>query len=274
MKVTCIEAGRFKLDGGAMFGVVPKSIWNTLNPANDHNMCTWSMRSILIETGSRKILVDTGIGFKQGAKFRAHFHPHGSELSDSLGSCGINEEEITDVFLTHFHFDHNGGAVRRDEKDRLIPTFPNATYWSNEVHYAWADQPNPREAASFLAENHRPLVEHGVLRYLDYQKDDLTWLPGIKVRFVDGHTLAQMILFIETENETLVYPADLIPSTWHLRLPYIMAYDIQPLLTLEEKTRLLEGAVEHNYRLIFEHDPITESCLVEKDEKGRFTMKR
>ena len=270
IKLTCVEAGRFKLDGGAMFGVVPKRIWKNLNPADEENMCPWTMRSLLIETGNRKILVDTGIGFKQGERFRAHFYPHGQELSTSLAEIGVTYEEITDVFLTHFHFDHNGGAVSHNAKGDLVPTFPNATYWSNEVHYAWADQPNIREAASFLKENHRPLVEHNVLKYLDYQRDDLQWLPGIKVRFVDGHTMAQMILFIDTGEETVVFPADLMPSAWHLRLPYIMAYDMQPMLTLEEKTRLLEEASTHDYRIIYEHDPVTESSLVVKDERGRF----
>ena len=270
MKISTIEAGRFKLDGGAMFGVVPKRIWNGLNPADDDNMCSWTMRSILIETGDRKILVDTGIGFKQGEKFRSHFHPHGRELEASLEGAGFKVEEITDVFLTHFHFDHNGGALKLNEKGSPVPTFPEAAYWSNEVHYAWADEPNAREAASFLKENHRPLKQQGLLRFLDYQRDDVEWLPGIKVRFVDGHTMAQMILFIETKEGTVVYPADLIPSSWHIRAPYIMAYDMQPMLTLEEKTRLLAEAVENNYRLIYEHDPVSESSLVARDERGRF----
>ena len=183
-------------------------------------------------------------------------------------------EEITDVFLTHFHFDHNGGALKLDPNGTIVPTFPNATYWSNEVHFAWADEPNPREAASFLKENHQALVDQNLLSFIDYQKDDVEWLPGIKVRFVDGHTVGQMILFIETSSGTVVYPADLIPSAWHVRLPYIMAYDMQPLLTMEEKTRLLTEAVEGNYQLIYEHDPITQSSFIAKDDRGRFAVSK
>ncbi len=270
IKLTAVEAGRFKLDGGAMFGVVPKRIWNKLNSADDQNMCPWALRSLLIETGDRKILVDTGIGFKQGERFRSHFYPHGQELTKSLELISVAEEEITDVFITHFHFDHVGGALKHNHLGEPIPTFPNAIYWSNEVHYKWANEPNPREAASFLKENFIPLKELGLLKFIDYQRDDLEWMPGIRVRFIDGHTMGQMILLIDTGSETVVFGADLFPSTWHLRLPYVMAYDMQPMLTLEEKKRLLSEAVEDRYRIFYEHDPNTESSYVKLDERGRF----
>ncbi len=271
MKVTPVEAGRFKLDGGAMFGVVPKRMWNKLNPADEENMCSWTMRSILIEFGDRKILVDTGIGFKQGEKFRSHFYPHGRELDESLRELLITPEEITDVFITHFHFDHVGGALMKDEQGKIAPTFPNATYWSNQVHYEWAVNPNPREAASFLPENFLPLKDLGVLKFIDVQKDDLEWIGGIEVRTIYGHTEGQMILLIPVKpDEKLVYCADLIPSSWHIRLPYIMAYDMRPMVTLEEKIRLLGECVSDNHTLFFEHDPFTISSKVHKDERGRF----
>ncbi|MCB0686836.1 MAG: MBL fold metallo-hydrolase, partial [Saprospiraceae bacterium] len=267
MKITSVEAGRFMLDGGAMFGVVPKRIWNRLNPSDDENMCPWTMRSLLIETGDRKILVDCGIGFKQGEKFRSHFYPHGMELEDSLSQKGIQPEEITDVFITHFHFDHVGGALEY-RNDKIQPTFPNATYWSNEVHYNYAYDPNAREKASFLKENFVPLKEQKILQFIDYQTDDVEWLPGIKVRFVEGHTTAQMILIIDQANEKTVFCADLIPSAWHIPLPYIMAYDMKPMITLEEKIRLLDEARENSWNLVFEHDPNTEKGKVIKDDKG------
>ena len=270
MQIRAVGAGRFKLDGGAMFGVVPKRMWQRLNPADEENMCTWALRSMLIETGNRKILVDTGIGHKQGDRFRAHFYPHGKEIEASLQELGLQPEDITDVFLTHFHFDHVGGALKHDDQGKTVPTFPRATYWSNEQHYQYALHPNPREAASFLPENFVPLKELGVLEMLPYQEDDLEWLPGIKVRFVHGHTEAQMILLIDNGAEKYIFCADLIPSTWHIRLPYIMAYDMQPMRTLEEKQRVLNEAIEADYQLFFEHDPVTPSCHVERDERGRY----
>jgi len=269
MKLSTVEAGRFMLDGGAMFGVVPKRLWNKLNPADDENMCSWTMRSLLIETGDRKILVDCGIGFKQGEKFRSHFHPHGMELEESLHQKGIPEEEITDVFITHFHFDHVGGALNMDKSGKIVPAFPNAKYWSNQLHYDYAYAPNAREKASFLKENFVPLREQGLLHFVDYQKDDVEWLPGIKVRFVDGHTEAQMLLIIEAA-ETTVFAADLIPSAWHVPMPYIMAYDMQPLKTLEEKSRLLDEAIAGNWKIFFEHDPVTESAFVQRLSNGKY----
>ncbi len=270
MTIKAVEAGHFKLDGGAMFGVVPKRLWNKLNPADESNMCPWIMRSLLIEVNDRKILVDCGIGFKQGERFRSHFHPHGLELSDSLEKEGTGVEEITDVFITHFHFDHVGGALRFDEKKNIVPTFPNARYWSNEVHFKAASNPNPREKASFLPENFIPLQQLGILHFIDYQREDVEWLPGIKVRFVHGHTEAQMILILRTGTDSVVFCADLIPSSWHIPLPYIMSYDVQPLVTLEEKQRLLDECIDQGLRLFFEHDPVTESAFVLKDERGKY----
>lgn len=253
-----------------MFGVVPKSMWQRLNPPDEHNLCTWAMRCLLVEHGDRKILVDTGIGDKQGDKFRSHFHPHGDmTLLSSLKAEGLAPEDITDVFLTHLHFDHVGGAVRYNEKGELIPTFPNAVYWSNEAHYNWAYYPNAREKASFLQENFVPLKEAGVLKFLDVQKDDLEWMPGIKVRFVYGHTEAMMVPIFEQGGHTLVYCADVIPSSFHIGMPYVMSYDLRPLDTMREKGRMLEDGVDKGHYLFFEHDPVTSCVSVSRNERGR-----
>ncbi len=273
MKIRTLEAGMFKLDGGAMFGVVPKRMWHRLNPADDENMCPWSMRSLLIEMADRKILVDTGIGFKQGEKFRSHFYPHGRELTDSIKGLGLSVEEITDVFITHYHFDHVGGALTLDAKGNIVPTFPNATFWSNELHHKYAGKPNPREAASFIEENFLPLEQQGVLKFIDYQEDDVEWMPGLKVRFVHGHTHAQMLLLIDNGDAKYIFGADLIPSRWHIRLPYIMAYDMQPALTLEEKERVLMECITEDRTIIFEHDPAMEIASVERSENGRYRLK-
>ena len=270
MKIHFIETGFLKLDGGAMFGVVPKRLWAKLNPPDENNLCTWAMRCLLLETDDRKILVDTGVGNKQDAKFRSIFEPHGNDsLMGSLRKIGLQPEDITDVFLTHLHFDHVGGAVVRTESGELKPAFPNATYWSNRPHYEWAVNPNPREAASFLKENIVPLQEAGVLRFIEPSAGDIEWLPGIRVRFVYGHTEAMMILLIEAEGKTYVYCADVIPSSFHIGMPYIMAYDLRPLETLKEKNRILEDAAREGHYLVFEHDPETAYTQVTRDERGR-----
>jgi len=276
MKLTTVLSGFFKLDGGPMFGVVPKVLWNKLNPADDNNLCQWAMRSLLIETGDRKILVDTGIGFKQDKKFRSIFAADGPTATESLRELAIQPEEITDVFLTHFHFDHVGGALKKDEKGNIIPTFPNATYWSNEVHYNWAYISNPREDASFLRENFVPLSEQGKLQMIDVQKEDVSWLEDMSVRFVDGHTTGMMLLNIplDGQNRSLWYGADLLPSRWHIRRPYIMAYDMQPLKTLEEKERMLTGLVDQQNIIYFEHDPMLEAATLQVDERGRFALNK
>ncbi len=275
MNIHIIPTGYFKLDGGAMFGIVPKRLWNRLNPADDNNLCSWSMRCLLLETGDRKILIDTGMGDKQDAKFRSHFEPHGEEtLLSSLQNKGFQPEDITDVFLTHLHFDHVGGAVSRDAEGRLVPTFPKARYWSNEVHWQWALQPNEREQASFLQENFVPLHDAGLVHMLPVTSDDYQWLPGIRIRYVYGHTEAMMILFIENgPGQTLVYCADLLPSPHHIGMPYVMAYDVRPLLTLDEKRKLLAEAVDNQYLLFFEHDPVVAAAMVHRQENGRIVVK-
>lgn len=274
MKLTIIPTGFFKLDGGAMFGVVPKRLWQKVQPADENNLCTWAMNCLLIESGDRKILVDCGMGDKQDARWRSFFEPHGDDtLIGSLALRGVAPEEITDVFLTHLHFDHCGGAVRYDENQVLVPTFPTATYWSNELHWQAAMVPNERERASFLKENFVPLQAAGKLKFIDVQKDLVEWLPGIQVRYTYGHTLAMMTLHIETPQGTYVYSADSMPSSFHLNLPWIMAYDMHPLTTLEEKSWLLENAVEKDWNLIFEHDPLTVCATLMKNEAGRTVIR-
>jgi len=271
MKISLVESGKFKLDGGAMFGVVPKRLWQRMNKPDENNMCTWSMRCLLIEHEGRKILVDTGIGNKQGDKFKKHFEPHGDHsLLGSLKKLGHEPEDITDVLLTHLHFDHVGGATRYNEEGENVPVFPEAIYWSNEVHYDWALYPNAREKASFLQENFVPLKERGQLEFIDVQKEDIEWMPGIKLRFVYGHTEAMMMPIINMEDgRTLVYCADVIPSSFHIGMPYVMSYDVRPLHTMEEKGRLLEDAIENQHLLCFEHDPATACVTVKRDDRGR-----
>lgn len=272
MKVSTIIAGYFKLDGGAMHGVVPKSMWQKVNPSDDNNMCTWAMRCLLIETGDRKILVDNGMGDKQDEKFYSHFHPHGEEtVESSLAKHGYTPADITDVFLTHLHFDHCGGSIKR-EGDKLVPVFPNATYWSNQSHWDWAIDPNPREKASFLKENILPIQESGQLKFIDV-KDGEEWISGVRIHYVDGHTEQMMLLKLSTDNNTFLYCADLVPSAAHVSMPWIMSYDMRPLNTLDEKQRLLGKAVEENWTLIFEHDPKIECASLHKDDKGRIRIK-
>lgn len=277
MKLYSIETGYFKLDGGAMFGVVPKSIWNKLNPADENNMCSWALRCLLIEEGNRLILVDTGMGDKQDAKFFGHYYLHGNDTLDkSLAIHGFNRADITDVFLTHLHFDHCGGSILRKD-DQLIPAFPNAVYWSNEKHWEWATNPNAREKASFLKENILPIQESGQLQFLqvpDTGFDSLgklcqiPFLDGFSVRLVNGHTEKMMLPQIQYKNRTLVYMADLLPSAAHIPLPYVMAYDMFPLTTLREKKSFLEEAAENDYLLFFEHDAGMECGTVQMTEKG------
>lgn len=263
------------MDGGAMFGVVPKTIWSKLNPPDAANLCSWSMRCLLLETEGRKILIDTGVGNKQDDKFKKHFEPSGQEnLSMYLETEGIQPEDITDVLLTHLHFDHAGGALIRLEDGTYAPAFPNAVYWTSEAHLRWATRPNAREAASFLPENFLPLQALGKMGFLPVQEEDWEWLPGISLRFVYGHTEAMIIPFIHTEDTTFVYCADLVPSSHHVGLPYVMAYDIRPLLTLQEKERVLRDAAREGHILIFEHDPKIEAAEIGMSANGKFLIDR
>ena len=281
MKLSVINTGFFKLDGGAMFGIVPKRMWEKLNPPDENNLCTWAMRCLLIETDDRKILIDTGMGDKQDVKFRNHFEPFGEDnLLQSLENQGVSVGDITDVFLTHLHFDHCGGAVSniqikngQNTEGVLKPTFPNAIYWSNQTHWDWAMKPNAREAASFLKENFVPLQEQGVLEMVE-KKDNVEFLKDIYIQFTNGHTEAMMMLKITIEGKTLLYCADTLPSKWHIGLPYIMAYDVRPLESLKEKTALLETAATEGWYLFFEHDPTTECGTVKKDERGRIILNK
>ena len=269
MKIQIVKAGLFKLDGGAMFGVVPKKLWRRFIDADENNMITWSTNCLYIETGDKKILIDTGLGNKQDEKFRSHFEPHGDDdLISSLQNFAISSEEITDVFLTHFHFDHVGGALQYDNEKNIIPTFPNAVYWSNEMHYNWALNPNPRERASFLKENFVPLKEQGRLKMIDVE-ENVEWMEGINIKFVFGHTEAMMLPLITMNGKKVLYCADLMPSVHHIPLPYVMSYDIRPLNTLKEKKETLEQAVDEQFILIFEHDAHTEAATVKRNERGR-----
>lgn len=271
MKIHVIDTGNFKLDGGAMFGVVPKSLWQKTNPADEQNMCSWAMRCLLIEDGNRLMLIDTGIGDKQSEKFFAHYYLHGSaSLSRSLHQLGFHEDQITDVFLTHLHFDHCGGAIAwNDSKSAYRPVFKNAKYWSNEQHWQWATVPNSREKASFLSENILPIQESGQLAFID-RKDNLTQavFPNMDVLFVDGHTDSMMLPHISYKGKTIVFMADLLPSVGHIPLPYVMGYDTRPLITMEEKARFLDKAAAESYILFMEHDSVNECCTVMATEKG------
>lgn len=275
MKISVIHTGYFKLDGGAMFGVVPKRMWEKMNPPDGDNMCTWAMRALLVETADRKILIDTGIGNKQDEKFRSHFMPFGAEtLFGSLQKAGVKREEITDVFLTHLHFDHCGGALwKNDQTGDIELAFPNAIYWSNRVHWEWATHPNAREKASFLTENFQPLLDQNKVQFVDVQQN-ISFLPGFDIQFYYGHTEAMMVPVVHLGNKRLVYCADLMPSQWHIGMPYVMAYDIRPLVTLEEKTRLLTEAADKGDILFFEHDPLADGGTVRRDDKGRIVLDR
>ena len=271
MKLHVINTGYFKLDGGAMFGVVPKSLWQRTNPADENNMCSWALRCLLIEDGDRLMLIDAGIGDKQSEKFFSHYFLYGdTTLSKSLAQKGFHENDITDVFLSHLHFDHCGGAIQwNTTKNGYRPTFKNAKYWSNENHWRWATEPNPREKASFLAENILPIQESGQLEFIERKSDFMeNVFPNIGILFVDGHTDSMMIPHILYKGKTVVFMADLLPSVGHIPLPYVMGYDTRPLITMKEKSQFLNHAAQHDYVLFLEHDSVNECCTLHQTEKG------
>ncbi|CAM1349618.1 MBL fold metallo-hydrolase [Tenacibaculum insulae] len=267
MRIYPIETGNFKLDGGAMFGVVPKSIWQKTNPADDKNMISMSMRCMLIEDGDRLTLVDTGIGNKQSDKFFGYYYMFGDfSLDVSLAKHGFHRDDITDVFLTHLHFDHCGGAIQwNNGKTGYEPAFKNARFWSNQRHWDWAVNPNPREKASFLQENIQPIKESGQLNFLHLNAKDYV---GFDVLFKDGHTEKQMLPKIEYQGKTVVFMADLLPTAGHIPLPYVMGYDTRPLLTLKEKEAFLKEAADKEFYLFLEHDAYNELITVKHTEKG------
>ena len=267
MQLYTIETGYFKLDGGGMFGVVPKVIWNRTNPADENNLCSWAMRSLLIEDGDRLILIDNGIGDKQDDSFLKHYYLHGDvNLEYSLKKYGFSPDDITDVFLTHLHFDHCGGSVNWN-KDRsgFEMAFKNAKYWSNEDHWNWASKPNSREKASFLMENIIPIEKSG---HLNFVKTEDNIFNNFDILFVHGHTEAQMIPHITYKGKVIVFSADLLPSTGHIPLPYVMGYDTRPLITLTEKEIFLRKAAKEEYILFLQHDNYSECCTVKQTDQG------
>ncbi|MCC7246562.1 MAG: MBL fold metallo-hydrolase [Saprospiraceae bacterium] len=274
MRLSTIHCGYFKLDGGAMFGIVPRRMWEKANPPDEMNLCTWSLQCLLVQTGDRNILIDTGMGNKQDEKFRSHFKPFGEQnLFSSLEQAGMRREDITDVFLTHLHFDHCGGAIWKNEATGQTElAFPNATYWSNERHFKSAMNPNERERASFLKENFVPLMEQKRLKFIPLRQN-VEFVPGIRIKFFNGHTDALMAPVIRADNgREIVYCADALPSQWHISMPWVMAYDIRPLVTLQDKARLLGTAAKRQQVLFFEHDPVAECGTVFKDEHGRIKL--
>ncbi|WP_276363586.1 MBL fold metallo-hydrolase [Daejeonella sp. H1SJ63] len=268
MKLFTVNAGFFKLDGGAMFGVVPKSIWQKTNPADENNLCTWAMRCLLVQDEDRLILIDNGIGYKQDERFLKHYYLHGDDsLEKSLAFHGFSKDDITDVFLTHLHFDHCGGSIERLEDGSLVPAFKNAVYWSNKAHWDWAVNPNDREKASFLKENILPIQESGKLKFID-TVDGIPFTQNIKIRFAFGHTESMMLPQISYKGKTILYMADMLPSVGHIPMPYVMSYDMFPMKTLNEKKKFFEEATQNGYVLYLEHDPVNECCTLQETEKG------
>ncbi|MDB5274675.1 MAG: fold metallo-hydrolase [Chitinophagaceae bacterium] len=266
MNCYAIDTGYFKLDGGAMFGVVPQSIWKKTNPPDDQNLCQWAMRCLLVEQGKKLILIDTGIGNKQDSDFLKHYHLHGTAtLIDSIRKAGFHESDITDVILTHLHLDHVGGATCRIG-DHIVPTFSDASYWIHKGQWDWATiNPNPREKASFLKENIQPLFDSGQLHFI---QDKESPFDGIDFFIADGHTEKQLIPLIKKNEQTIAYAADLIPSVTHLPLAYVASYDVRPLIAMTEKELFLKEAFEKKWTLFFEHDPINETCQLIQTDKG------
>jgi len=272
MKLYPIETGNFKLDGGAMFGVVPKTIWSKTNPADEKNLIDIAARCLLIEEGNRLILIDTGMGNKQSEKFFSYYSLWGTHSMDkSLAKYGFHRDDITDVFLTHLHFDHCGGSIQWNKnKTGYEPAFKNARFWSNENHWEWATKPNPREKASFLSENILPMQESGQLNFIKRPEGDFLEKSelGFGIFFVDGHTEKQMIPHIQYKGKTIVFCADLLPTAGHIPLPYVMGYDTRPLLTMNEKAKFMDAAADNNYYLFLEHDAHNEIITVKHTEKG------
>ena len=267
MNLHVINTGYFKLDGGAMFGVVPKSLWQRTNPSDENNMCTWAMRCLLVEDNGSAVLIDNGIGNKQSEKFFSYYYLHGDDsLAKSLKKAGFGEDEITDMFLTHLHFDHCGGGVRYNQNQQPELVFKNAKYWSNEAHWKWATEPNAREKASFLTENLMPMADSGDLHHIPLE--GASPFESIDIITVDGHTDKQMLPKITYKDKTIVFVADLLPSVGHIPVPYVMGYDTRPLLTMDEKQRFLQEAADNGYILFFEHDPVNECCTVKHTERG------
>lgn len=266
MKLYAIETGNFKLDGGAMFGVVPKSLWNDVYPADENNLCNWAMRCLLVVEGDRKILIDNGIGDKQDEKFLKHYYLNGDDsLEKSLAAAGYSTDDITDMVLTHLHFDHCGGSIKKTGEEQFETTFKNATYWISKAQWELTVNPNRREKASFLKENILPIKESGQLQLVE-EDGDLS--NNFYVKLFNGHTDGQIIPYIKYNDKTIVFMADLLPSAAHVPVSYIMAYDTRPLVTLKEKEKFLKEAIENGYILFLEHDIYHECCTIQDTEKG------
>ncbi len=269
MKLHVINTGNFKLDGGAMFGVVPKSLWSKTNPADENNMCNWAMRCLLIEDANRLILIDNGLGDKQDAKFYSHYFLNGDDtLLNSLNKAGFHPDDITDMFLTHLHFDHCGGSIKyNQDRSGFDTSFKNASYWTNAEHWEWATKPNYREKPSFIKENILPIQESGQLKFISGEDSDQLG-ASISIAYMRGHTDAMMIPKIKYKDKTVAFVADLIPSIGHIPVPYVMGYDTRPLLTLTEKEKFLKQAADEEFILFFEHDSVNQCCTVQNTDRG------
>lgn len=268
MQIHVIDAGHFKLDGGAMFGVVPKTLWNKQIPADEQNLCSWMMRCLLVNTGNQLILIDSGMGDKQDARWQSYYYKHGDgDLIKSIKKAGYSPNEVTDVLCTHLHFDHCGGAVKwNSRKDQLELTFPNARYWTHSAHWDWAVNPNPREKATFLKENIMPMQQSGALHFAD--KVENAFGDAIELLYANGHTEKMIMPKIKQGDQTYIFIADTIPSHAHVHVPYVMGYDIRPLETMTEKEQLLQQIVDNNWTIIFDHDPLHDAAHIQLTEKG------